>query len=100
MKEYIDREALIRSIITDRWQHGLNDQYVAEGIAYALHKITKAPAADVVEVVRCKDCKHNVANWNHSDPLDITDYTDITCDYHMTDGMRPNDFCSCGERKE
>ncbi len=50
-------------------------------------------------VVRCKDCRHNVANWNH-DELDGTDYADITCDYFMTDGMKPDDFCSCGERKD
>lgn len=53
---------------------------------------------DLVEVVRCKDCKHNVANWQH-DELNATDYTDITCDYFMTDGMGANDFCSYGERK-
>ena len=50
-----------------------------------------------VEVVRCKDCKHNVANWQHEE-LDGTDYTDITCDYFMTDGMHGDDFCSYGER--
>jgi hypothetical protein len=54
--------------------------------------------ANFVEVVRCKDCKHNVANWHH-DELDATDYTDITCDYFMTDGMHPNDFCSYGEKR-
>ena len=54
---------------------------------------------DIVEVVRCKDCKHNVANWKH-DELDIGDYTDITCDYFMTDGMEADDYCSYGERKE
>lgn len=55
-----------------------------------------------MEVVRCKDCKYNVANWHtqdtHNDPLNITDYTDITCDYFMTDGMEANDFCSKGEK--
>lgn len=58
-----------------------------------------ATAVDFVEVVRCKDCKHNVANWEH-DELDIGDYTDITCDYFMTDGMEADDYCSRGERKE
>lgn len=51
-------------------------------------------------VVRCKDCKYNVANME-KDPLDITDYTDdIVCSYFMTDGMEPNDFCSKGEPNE
>ena len=61
--------------------------------------INNAPTADVVEVVRCRDCKHNVANWQH-DELDIEDYTDIVCDYFMTDGMEANDYCSRGERSE
>lgn len=53
-KRFIDAEALIRSIVSDRrlMPDGLNGREIAEGIAYALHKITKAPAADVVERVR------------------------------------------------
>ena len=49
--------------------------------------------------VRCKDCKYNVANMK-PDPLDMTDYSDITCSYFMTDGMNRDDFCSYGERKD
>lgn len=49
-------------------------------------------------VVFCEYCKHNVANWEH-DELDATDYTDIVCDYWMSDGLEPDDFCSRGERK-
>lgn len=48
------------------------------------------------EIVRCKDCKYNVANMK-KDPFDVTDYTDIVCSYFMTDGMEPHDFCSKGE---
>lgn len=55
------------------------------------------PTADVVEVVRCKDCAY---------------YDDGECIYHSepkewrgayerwTVGVNENDFCSCGERKE
>lgn len=50
-------------------------------------------------VVRCKDCKYNVANMK-KDPLDMEDYTDIVCSYFMTDGMEPDDFCSRGELYE
>lgn len=54
---------------------------------------------DTVEVVRCKDCKFNVANMER-DPLDITDYSgdDIVCSYFMTDGLEPADFCSYGAK--
>lgn len=56
---------------------------------------------DVVEVVRCKDCKFNVANME-IDKNDGTDYSgkDIVCLYFMTDGMEENDYCSRGERRE
>lgn len=56
------------------------------------------PACDVRKVVTCKDCAYNVAN-RLEDPLDITDYTDIVCDYFMTDGMSANDYCSHGKRR-
>lgn len=54
---------------------------------------------NMVEVVRCKDCKYNVSNMER-DPLDINDYSgdDIVCSYYMSDGFDPMDFCSNGER--
>jgi hypothetical protein len=79
-------------IIVDNW---LTEGMIEEELA----KKKKEALADIVEVVRCKDCKHNVANWQH-DELDIEDYTDIVCDYFMTDGMEANDYCSHGERRD
>lgn len=64
-----------------------------------MQAIDEQPTADVEEVVRCKYCKHNAANWEH-DELDATDYTDIVCDYWMSDGLEPDDWCSYGERRE
>ena len=57
--------------------------------------------ADFVEVVRCKECKFNVANMK-KDPLDITDYSgaDIVCSYHMSDGFHETDFCSYGAKMD
>lgn len=65
MAEYIERERL-RELLKDHyfptdqeyesdrnWAVGFN-----AGLDKALHKINYAPAADVVPVVRCKDCKH------------------------------------------
>ena len=53
------------------------------------------------ELIRCKDCIHNVAN-RKTDPMDITDYSgqDIVCDYFMTDGQEPDDYCSKARTKE
>lgn len=55
----------------------------------------------VSELIRCKDCIHNVAN-RKTDPMDITDYSgqDIVCDYFMTDGQEPDDYCSKARTKE
>ncbi len=61
--------------------------------------IETEPTVDAVEVVRCKDCRFNVANME-TDPLDTTDYSDITCSYFMTDGMEPDDFCSRGAKMD
>lgn len=60
-----------------------------------LGEIEDAHTIEAKPVVFCKDCKYNVANSIH-DPLDITDYTDITCEYFMTDGISPDDYCSQG----
>ena len=49
--------------------------------------IREQPTADVVEVVRCKDCRW----WR-----DI----DHTCKYSFTSPMCANDYCSHGERKD
>lgn len=62
--------------------------------------IANTPTADLVEVVRCKDCKFNVANME-KDEMCINDYSgeDIVCSFFMTDGLEPKDYCSRGERR-
>ena len=63
--------------------------------------VNSLPTVDAVPVIQCKDCIHNVAN-RKTDPMDITDYSgqDIVCDYFMTDGQEPDDYCSKAEPKE
>ena len=49
---------------------------------------------DVVEVVRCKDCKHYKQNpWSKEENMMCMCW----CDWLATD---PDDFCSYGERRE
>ena len=49
-------------------------------------------AKDLVEVVRCKDCKHNCNTcFNHGGNEPICDFTDRK--------MKETDFCSFGERR-
>ena len=88
MAEYIEREELLKFIeetnTDDEW---IVNQYNADWI-YSF--IESQPTADVVEVVRCKDCKHYVAEYC---TRDIKGRTNMFY-------MQPTDFCSYGERKE
>lgn len=52
-KEYIEREALIKAIANDCLELVY---YTKED---AIQSVKASPAADVVEVVRCRDCKHS-----------------------------------------
>lgn len=81
-KKYIDAEELLQEDFTDFW-HDKADQKVFENI------LIEAPDADVVDVVRCKDCLHRGPIKNNSMICLITgDYV-------------PKDhFCSYGARKE
>ena len=56
------------------------------------------PTADVVEVVRCKDCKYFIPKENLTDEYDNPLGADGLCDNcdKYTDA---NDFCSCGGRR-
>lgn len=84
MAEYIDREALAMRVL------GLTivDPMVASYADAVLLQIQQAPAADVVEVVRCKDCVYY-------EPCEGgKDY----CCWHESAVVK-NDFCSYEERK-
>lgn len=89
MERYIDADELIKKIfpydVVDKKRYAIN----AEAVYKAIQIVT---AADVVKVVRCKDCKHRVSlskmcahpkaiGWDAIEPED-------------------DDFCSYGERKE
>ena len=59
--------------------------------------IGKLPAADVVPVVRCKDCKwfadNNGGQWYGCQMFQVVWIT-------PEDAPKPDDFCSYGERKD
>ena len=72
--EYISREAALMKLMQDGCS------------AKNLQSISDMPAADVAEVVRCKDCK----------------YGDYMVCLRTNDGFwrKETDFCSFGERRE
>jgi Pyruvate/2-oxoacid:ferredoxin oxidoreductase delta subunit len=83
MAKYIEREALIAEY--DR---------VHKGPAGGSRKLmVDAPTADVVEVVRCKDCRHFCPYEGEEHKGDCNELVGLeSCVYE-------DDFCSYGEAK-
>lgn len=96
-KEYIEREAAIEALrkALDYSDNKLDIGEFKNGCIAAMRDdiiaIGRVPAADVVEVVRCKDCK-NCLNAKTS--------AGMRWCRKFRRGVYPDDFCSCGERKE
>ena len=84
--EYISREAAVKA--ANEW---VNEACMAPvmRISRLLDKLAKAPAADVAEVVRCKDCKYIVDATINANGFLICDISDME--------ITPDDFCSYGE---
>lgn len=113
-KEYIERREAILAVTLD----GCTANVV--GVLFHM------PAADVVEVVRCKDCVYFQPNFVETNNGERRPYTEeeknsplgmVTCDVGVNCGSRcerfdywednrfpewfqENDFCSYGKRKE
>ena len=82
MSDYISRQEAIKvvKIETNDAERLYNN--IVEGLRYI-------PSADVVEVVRCRDCYYSV----------ISKDGNRGCKYHELE-VEDDDYCSCGERAE
>lgn len=65
--------------------------------AKVLREVSDAPAADVVPVVHCKDCKW-FANNNDGEWFGCWLFNAIRV--VSEDAPTPDDFCSCGEKMD
>lgn len=83
---YIKRETALNAIM----EHPSN---IAPFTKKAVDAIKNILPADVVEVVRCKDCIYYKANSCFNRQWDFESSTEIPL-------VRENDFCSYGERRE
>ena len=83
--EYIKREAALMKLMQDGCS------------AKNLQSILDMPAADVAEVVLCKNCKwfadNNGGEWYGCKMFHVVRIT-------PEDAPKPDDFCSYGERRE
>lgn len=82
MSDYIKKEDT-REAIRETCR---NLNYLTPPVYQLTGAIDKVPSADVVEVVRCKNCKHL--------------YKDGECPLRTWFTHDEDDYCSYGERKE
>ena len=89
MDEYIEREALREVIVNLQFSKHLNK---AASLNLMHRAVDNLPAADIVPVVRCWERKHR----KYDDIFGMLWCNLDSC----TKRVKPDDFCSYGERKE
>lgn len=103
----IDAEALASDLM-ERWNTADEDAE-KEIIAVLANIVTPIlvgqPTVDAVEVVRCRDCIHWFPHTQCGFDEDNDEYHDycgllIPDDDYYAYTRKPDDYCSCGERRE
>ena len=98
MTEYIEKSGLVKRLDKSPLLTNSN-QFIRDGI---IDLIEKQPTADVVAVVRCKNCKFAM-ELTETEELFYTNDC-VMCSQIHPDGNRiamlRNSFCSYGERKD
>lgn len=96
-KEYIEREAVQAKL--ERLRDKCGNDEMTFALNWALDLILKIPSADVVEIVRCKDCKY----YREEPSQHVDDAVVVWCDagHYPTSKVMPDDwFCAGGQRRE
>ena len=95
-KEYIERGAVI-DILRKYSTENPSSLGRHSGVAdIAMCEVDRVPAADVVKVVRCKDCKHAQRQVLKKSG----GFEGWICEYDQEHFIAGDHFCSCGERRE
>lgn len=93
MRRYIDADALVEMLNSKAktdYEMGL---YNHGALTQSFIKVVERhPTADVVEVVRCKDCKHWENRYRYCKRIGV--------DFLGNSRCGENDYCSYGERRE
>lgn len=80
-------------ILVEKWNKECEEVYRYKQSLIAEEQVKHKPTADVVEVIRCKDCIHG--HWNQETLfgrcIDFCDFTDLRID--------KDHFCGYGERR-
>ena len=99
-KEHIERDAVVKELqeeldFESPMYTADQNKHINIGLKIALRVIRKALAADVVEVVRCKDCKHGSIDDHTGKGLCRNPMGCYGCVPTKEDG-----FCSFGEKRD
>ena len=93
---YIDKYKVYEEACAGCWYHGdeVGSCNLSEPCEKLVRAFASAPAADVVAVVQCKNCKwfadNNGGEWYGCKMFQVVRIT-------PEDAPQPDDFCSCGE---
>lgn len=96
MAKYINADEFVTKLDTMKNPNSefATDDYIdgfSDGISAVIKELEIMPVADVLPVVRCKDCKYYETGKNY-EPY---------CNHiNGLDEAKDNDFCSYGERRE
>ena len=85
MAEYIERESFKQKYLCCGYLPEMSEK-----------EFDEFPAADVVEVVRCRDCEYLRPTIN----VHTGKQSGIWCALHDILNVSPDDYCSRGEKKE
>ena len=96
MAKYIERKARYIDIKKVTIPRGFFNQDL--NVPKLFDWLYSQPTADVVEVVRCKNCEHRKEVPDCQKKLYSSSC--VACSYHSGLIMDGNDFCSYGKRKE
>ena len=112
MSDYIKREDAVRRIAVliaaEAESDGYEDQPMENYIEYASEDLADIPSADVVPVVRCKDCKYWDKDTLRHNSNDVAEWDECECEM-LANRDRWNEidryccdihFCADGERKD
>lgn len=88
MPRYIDADALRKEHC--EYCNAIKDDPNCD-ICATMQWVNETPTADVVEVVRCKDCRYRTDYGKSEQALWFCDANEHWC--------RDDDFCSSGERR-
>lgn len=93
MMEYISKQLAVEELENLRQQYEMRDDCDELVARKCKNAVSALPAADVVEVVRCRECRHRHTR-------DCAMYYECSQCGGQWDWTTEDGFCSYGERKD